>query len=148
MRAAVAWFEAIILGVVLCLGAACMGSFILILSTDIISYTEEKSALDTDDAVSEPQADRYGRDLLASLVNTDEFAPYPNAIRIDGSPVLKLDNTFVVMKFVNLAEVYSSSGPYKLSTKLDKKIQAVLFETYDGVECFHYYITTNPPVMP
>lgn len=111
----------------------------------MVSYTNEKTAIDTEDIISEPAADRYGKDLLASLVNTDEFAPYPNAIRIDGSPVLKLDNTFVVMKFVNLAEVYSSTGPYKLSTKLNNKIQAVRFETYGGVDCFHYYITTTPP---
>lgn len=145
MRAGVAWFETIILGIMLCLGAACMSSFILVMNSDIISYTEEKTALDTDDIISEPAADRYGKDLLAALVNTDEFAPYPNAIRIDGSPVLKLDNTFVVMKFVNLAEVYSATGQYKLSTKLNKKIQAVRFETFNGVDCFHYYIDNTPP---
>lgn len=145
MRAGVAWLETIVLGIMLCLGAACMSTFIMIMNTSMVSYTNEKTAIDTDDIISEPAADRYGKDLLASLVNTDEFAPYPNAIRIDGSPVLKLDNTFVVMKFVNLAEVYSSTGPYKLSTKLNNKIQAVRFETYGGVDCFHYYITTTPP---
>lgn len=145
MRAGVAWLETIVLGIMLCLGAACMSTFIVIMNTSMVSYTNEKTAIDTEDIISEPAADRYGKDLLASLVNTDEFAPYPNAIRIDGSPVLKLDNTFVVMKFVNLAEVYSSTGPYKLSTKLNNKIQAVRFETYGGVDCFHYYITTTPP---
>lgn len=145
MRAGVAWLETIVLGIMLCLGAACMSTFIVIMNTSMVSYTNEKTAIDTKDIISEPAADRYGKDLLASLVNTDEFAPYPNAIRIDGSPVLKLDNTFVVMKFVNLAEVYSSTGPYKLSTKLNSKIQAVRFETYGGVDCFHYYITTTPP---
>lgn len=145
MRAGVAWLETIVLGIMLCLGAACMSTFIVIMNTSMVSYTNEKTAIDTEDIISKPAADRYGKDLLASLVNTDEFAPYPNAIRIDGSPVLKLDNTFVVMKFVNLAEVYSSTGPYKLSTKLNNKIQAVRFETYGGVDCFHYYITTTPP---
>lgn len=145
MRAGVAWLETIVLGIMLCLGAACMSTFIVIMNTSMVSYTNEKTAIDTEDIISEPAADRYGKDLLASLVNTDEFAPYPNAIRIDGSPVLKLDNTFVVMKFVNLAEVYSSTGPYKLSTKLNNKVQAVRFETYGGVDCFHYYITTTPP---
>ena len=145
MRIGVVWFETIILGVMLCLGAACMTSFIFIMQRPMISYIKDKSVEFTDDVISEPTADRYGKDLLAALVNTDEFAPYPNAIRIDGSPILKLDSTFIVMKFVNLGEVYSSSGQYKLSTKLNNKIQAVRFETYDGVDCFHYYITTTPP---
>lgn len=145
MRASVVWLETIILGMMLCLGSSCMISFMYVMQKPMISYTEEKSALDTNDVISEPKAYRYGKDLLASLVNSDELAPYPNAIRIDDSPVLKLDSTFMVMKFDNLVKVYSATGSYRLSTKLNDKIKDVRFENYGGVDCLHYYITTTPP---
>lgn len=69
-----------------------------------------------------------GRDILFSLINTDEMTTYPRAIRFKDSttnrltPVIKLDNEFLAYKMNNVAAIYSAGGQYKLSTLLDRKV--------------------------
>lgn len=145
MRAASIWYEMIMLMVMLICGATSLTSVVVLLNQPIISYTSEKTALDSFDIENVEATERYGRDLLASLVNTDENAPYPNAIQIDNSPILVIDNTFHTKKFSVIAEVYNATGQYKISTKLDKKIKAMRFEVVAGKDVMHYYIDQTPP---
>ena len=145
MRAASIWYEMIMLMVMLLCGATSLTSVVVMLNKPIITYTNEKTALDSFDIENIEAYPRYGRDLLAALVNTDENAPYPNAIKIDDSPILLIDNTFHTRKFSVIAEVYDSGGPYQLSNKLDLPIKAMKFEVIGGKDVMHYYIQQNPP---
>lgn len=145
MRSASLWYEMIMLMVMLICGATSLTSAVVMLNKPIISYTSEKTALDSFDIENIEATERYGRDLLATLVNTDENAPYPNAIQIDDSPILVIDNTFHTRKFSVIAQVYDSTGQYKLSTKLDKEVKAMRFEVVAGKDVMHYYIDKTPP---
>ena len=131
--------------VMLLSGATSLTSVVVMLDKPVISYTSEKTALDSFDIEHVEGYERYGRDLLAALVNTDENAPYPNAIKIDNSPILLIDNTFHTRKFSVIAEVYDGSGQYQLSNKLDLPIKAMRFEVIGGKDVMHYYITSNSP---
>jgi len=150
MRGATAWLEMIPLIVMLIIASTTTSFLVVQTSKPIISYTNEKSANDTLDEILEPEGVRYGKDLLLSLINTDEHAPYPNAIRIDNSPALKLDSVYQTTKYADLARVYNTSGDFQLGAKLDQPILATVFEEYTGldgitIDVLHYYITTNPP---
>lgn len=150
MRGAMIWLEMIPLVIMLLIASTTTSFLVTQISKPMITYINEKSANDTLDEILEPEGIRYGKDLLLALINTDEHAPYPNAIRIDGSPVLKLDSAYQTTKYANLALVYSQTGDFQLSTKLDKPIQATVFEEYtnsDGttIDVLHYYITMTPP---
>lgn len=145
MRSASIWYEMIMLMVMLICGATSLTSVVVLLNQPIISYTSEKTALDSFDIENVEETKRYGRDLLASLVNTDENAPYPNAIKIDNSPILAIDNTFHTKKFSVIAGVYDSSGQYGLANKLNKPIKAMRFEVIGGKDVMHYYIDQTPP---
>lgn len=138
-------YEMIMLIIMLLAGSTSLTSVVILIDQPIISYTNEKTALDSVDVENIIGKQGYGRDLLATLVNTDESNPYPNAIKIDGSPVMKLDTNFQTSKFKNISSMYDANGQYRLSIKLDKPIKAMLFEVVDGVDCMHYYIDNEPP---
>lgn len=144
MRSITLWYELIFLVFMALAAATGVTSVLYCCNSEIVSYTEDKTALDSVDIENLEAYPRYGRDLLASLINTDENAPYPNAIKIDDSPILKIDNTFHTKKFGVIGNVYYSGGDYKLSTKLNKPIKAVKFEVVNGTDVFHYYIDTTP----
>lgn len=113
-----------------------MVQFITIVPTPMISYIDEKSALDTEDIVSwfdennKNSNVRHGKDLLLALLNTDEYACYPNAIKIDNSPVFKLDMSFQTQKVTKMKEIYNPSGAYALGdpNRLNASIKACRLE--------------------
>lgn len=155
MRATTLWSEMIILAMCLVLGANVMIQFVTMVSPSMLSYTEEKSALDTYDTISVyidkdhiRKAPRYGKDLLLSLLNTDEYAYYPNAFKVDNSPIFYLNMEFQTMKATKLQQLYNVNGPYKLGSPaiLNGEIKAVELEDdpATGKQFLHYYILTNP----
>lgn len=175
MRSASLWLEMVIFAMCLILGANTMISFIEVVSQPMLSYTSEKTGIDTDDIVS--WADntnhnsnfRTGKDLILALVNTDDYACYPNAIMIDNSPIFEINKAFQTTKYTKLAELWDPSGSYKLGStaKLNGTIKACRLEDeYErdasgnvvyitnsmGVstpkvkrQFLHYYIEMNPP---
>lgn len=137
MRASSIWYEMVILAMCLILGANVMVQFITQVSPSMISYTEEKSALDTEDVISmyidkdnNRRHPRYGKDLLLALLNTDEYACYPNAIAIDNSPIFEINMSFQTQKATQLQILYDKSGPYKLGSPavLSGEIKACILE--------------------
>lgn len=152
MRASTVWMEMVILAMCLILGSNAMLQFITEVSSPMLSYTTEKSAVDTDDVVSWYDTNnansnvRYGKDLLLALLNTDEYACYPNAIKIDNSPIFKLNMEFQTQKETRLKEIYDATGPYALGdpSRLNGKINACIYETGVDGPYLHYYILTSP----
>lgn len=152
MRALAIYYEMILLAILLIIGANSTVQFVNQCSQPMLSYTNEKTAFDTDDVVSWANPDtansnvRYGKDLLLSLLNTDDYACYPNAIKIDNSPIFKLNSAFQTKKISLLKQIYDPAGDYKLGAKLEKKIKGAIYEVQsDGTAFIHYYIDTNPP---
>lgn len=136
MRATAIWYEMVILAMCLILGANVMVQFVNTVSEPMISYTNEKTAVDTDDVISWFDANnknsnvRYGKDLLLALLNTDEYACYPNAIKIDDSPIFELNMAFQTQKATKMQELYDPRGQYALGdpSRLAGKIRACVLE--------------------
>lgn len=152
MQALSVWYEMCIFAISLVIASSSMITFVNVVSEPILSYTNEKTAFDTDDVVSwandavNTSNQRYGKDLLLALLNTDEYNCYPNAIKIDNSPIFKITDGFFTKKITYLQQIYKVDGDYKLGAKLNVKIKASRLEqAADGTHYMHYYLSTNPP---
>lgn len=106
-------------------------SLMVVCSTPIINLDSDKTMIESDGVQQHYVADMYGYDILAMLINTDPMSPYPKAIRINNSPVLKLDNAFLAYKMRNVSVVYQHGGSYGLSDMLDWKVTSRTF-VYDA----------------
>ena len=96
-------------------------------STPIIKDYEDKTALDAAGSIMMDLENQTGAAIMMALSNTDLNVPYPRAIRINDSPVLKLDNEFQSDLGSHLAMIYSPSGRYKLKNMLDWNIIGVIY---------------------
>lgn len=100
-------------------------------ATPIVELTDDKSMVPSTGVQEWEEHTLYGRDLLLMLINLDLMSPYPKAIRINDTPVLRIDNSFIMYKMRNVATIYASSGQYKLSTMLDWEITNIDY-VYSG----------------
>lgn len=100
-------------------------------ATPIVELTDDKSMVPSTGVQEWEEHTLYGRDLLLMLINLDLMSPYPKAIRINDTDVLRIDNSFIMYKMRNVATIYASSGPYKLSTMLDWEITNIDY-VYSG----------------
>lgn len=87
----------------------------------------------------------YGYDILMMLMNVDDMAPYPKAIKINNTPVIKLSNEFIAYKMRNVSLIYANSGEYKLSDMLHYKVVSEEF-VYNGPDApyIHYTLEEVP----
>lgn len=111
----------------------------------IIVQGQDKTFISSDGLQEFDSRDLYGRDILLMLLNADSSIPEPKAIRINGSPVIKIDNNFFAQKISNISSIYSSTGDYKLSTMLDWKVESVEY-IYSGTDA--PYIRYNLKEVP
>lgn len=91
------------------------------------------------------EADVYGYDILLMLLNTDPMSPYPKGIKINNSPVLRIDNSFIAYKMKNVAVVYSPVGDYKLSLMLKYKVTNIDY-VYKGIDSPYIHFTLKEVV--
>lgn len=99
----------------------------------IITQGSDKTLVESAGVQQMYESTEYGRDILLMLLNTDPMSPYPKAIKINNTPVIKLDNDFIASKMRNLAAIYSANGQYKLSTMLDYKVSSYKY-VYEGTD--------------
>lgn len=120
------------ISVFLYITSAALTLTLLVLASDpIITQGSDKSFVESAGIQQVQESTEYGRDLLLMLLNTDPMTPYPRAIKINDTPVIKLDNDFIAAKMRNISAIYSASGPYKLSTMLNYKIASYEY-VYEG----------------
>lgn len=94
-------------------------------STPIVKDYQDKTTISASGSIiMDGLKGQTGADIMMSLANTDVNTPYPRAIRINGSRVIKLDNTFQTNLVNELAYVYSHDG---LKNMLDWKIIDIIF---------------------
>lgn len=99
----------------------------------IITQGSDKTFIESTGVQVWDEHELYGEDILLMLLNLDSMSPYPKAIRLNDSPVIKLDNQFLVYKITNVGNIYTESGEYKLSTMLDWKVTSKEF-VYSGTD--------------
>lgn len=93
---------------------------LLIFARDpIVEQGSDKTFIESTGVQELYEEELYGSDILLMLLNTDSMTPYPKAIRINDTPVIKLDNAFLAYKMKNIGAIYSSYGEYKLHDMLD-----------------------------
>lgn len=113
--------------------------------TPIITQIEDKTALDSEQSVYTEPTLKTGYDLLMSLVVADNLVPYPKSIRINDTPVIDLDNSWMMHKNENIGIIYSDSGSWKLSTMLHYKITKVEFVQNGGDPYWQYILEEVTP---
>lgn len=106
----------------------------------IIAGIEDKTALEVNGSIYDSSAVQTGADLVAALLNVDANTPYPRAIKVNDSPVMKLDGAFYANKQNNLSLMFSASGDYKLSTMLDYSVESVTFVPDNNGDYWHYVL--------
>ena len=119
---------------------------ILVFARDpIIIQGNDKTFIESTGVQQLYKSNTYGYDILLMLMNVDEMAPYPKAIKINDTPVIKINNEFIAYKMRNVSFIYSSTGTYKLSNMLHYKVISEEF-VYSGPDApyIHYILQEVP----
>ena len=121
------WFDLVLLILILTIGVLLLPFVFIELNTPIMSKIEDKTALRVENALYVGHVNKTGADLFMGLVVVDEFLPFPKSIRINETPVIDLNKTWIANKYGNINKIYSEEGEYKLSKMLDWNITSVEF---------------------
>jgi hypothetical protein len=117
------WLDFMLLVIFLAIGFSMSTLLLRSLGTSLVSYPEDKTALDTNNAIYVSETQKTGVDLLMSLVVTDDLNAFPRSFRIANTPIIDLNNDWVIEKSTNIAVIYSPGGSYKLGNMLNRKIK-------------------------
>ena len=102
-------------------------------SEPIVELGSDKTFVESTGVQKTYEQELYGSDILMMLLNTDAMTPYPRAIKINDTPVIKLDNSFITAKIRNTGNIYSPSGQWGLKNMLDWKVVSKKY-VYDDPE--------------
>ncbi len=121
------WIDLVVLILVLLVGTTMSGICLWVYSEPIATNYEDKSTVQSMEAIVIDMDVKTGRDILMGLVVTDALMPYPRAIQINETPVIRMTDDWVVNKNRHVAEIYNPAGQYKLGSMLDWEVEAVTF---------------------
>lgn len=127
------WTDLVVLILVLLVGTTMTGICLRVYSEPIASRYEDKSTVQSFEAIMVDADIKTGKDLLMGLVIVDALMPYPRAISINDSPVIRMTDEWVVNKNRHVAEIYKVGGDYGLGGMLDWEVDEVVF-VHDAVE--------------
>lgn len=136
----VEWLQLASLVLVLGMGSYNISALFREASTPIISDYQDKTTLNAKGSLMVDGDVKTGADIMFALINSDLNLPYPRSIRINNTPIIDLNNTFMADLDTNLALIYSSAGDYKLSTMLDYKVVDVKY-VWDDVNGDYWHYT-------
>lgn len=134
------WLDFVLLIVIIAASVVILPVVFQEYSTPILQSIEDKTALDVKNALYVGNEEKTGADLLMSLVVVDEYTPYPRAIRINNTPIIVLDKSWVSSKYRNISIIYSTSGAYKLGNMLDWEITSVSYVPNNGSPYIQYIL--------
>jgi hypothetical protein len=139
------WFD---MAVSIFIYVMCTGltvTLMVVAQEPIINSNSDKTFMESTGVQEKQENELYGNDILFMLLNSDEMTPYPKAIKINDSPVIKLDNNFIATKMNNISVIYSESGEYKLKKMMNWKIIDKKF-VYSGTDApYIQYILKEVP---
>lgn len=108
-------------------------SLLICCQDPIVTLTNDKTFVESEGVQQLEEHKTYGSDLLAMLINVDIMSPYPKAIKINNTPVIRMDNEFLAYKMRNVGSIYSSGGQHKLSLMLDYVVTSTRY-VYKGAD--------------
>jgi len=135
------WLDLVMLIVSLVFGITMAGICLYVYSEPIASNRVDKSTVQSEEAITVDADIKTGKDLLMSLVVADGLMPYPRAIRINDTPVIRMTDDWVVNKSREIAKVYSANGDVRLATMLDWRIASVSYVDDVNGGYLHYVLT-------
>lgn len=117
--------------------------------TAITANYEDKTQLTSRGGVDKPQVQLADgtfidgtkftmADLVLSLFNMDRMNPYPKAIKVNDTPVVRFTNSWMVDLNNNVSSLCSSGGSHKFGAILDKQIVKVTFVHDDNGDYWHF----------
>lgn len=136
MRALALWLDVVILVMFLSTATVSIGTLLYENENPIVQRTQDKTAIDVENAIDDVRLIQRGSDILLSLVNIDEYTPYPRRIKINDFPPIILDNDFVANKYLYVSQLYNKG--VTLKDKLDWRITNVEYVYNDGEPYIHY----------
>jgi len=134
------WFDVALLVVIIAAVMFNLPIFFEAMNKPIAASLEDKTAVVAGGSVERIKTVKTGKDLVSMLVIVDENTPYPRAIKINESPVIIIDASWVANKQSNLSSMFSASGDVKLSTMLDWKVESVTFVDDSTNDYWHYVL--------
>ena len=132
------WFDLMLLILVLSAGVTMLPTLFVEYSMPIMSYTEDKTAMDVNSGLIVDETVKTGADVFLSLVVADEYCPFPRSIRINDTPVIDITKEWLSNKYTNLQNIYSSSGNYRLSVMLDWTVTSIEYVENGGDPYIQY----------
>lgn len=139
MNAMSMWFDMIVLAVALMFSISSLSAVAYFSADTKIPEYEDKTFTSANGTIETYSNIKNGRDLMAMLIVADEYTAYPGRIRVNSTPIIKLDKNWVSHKNQNINIYYGASGAYKFSTLLDKTITKCEFvHTVVGSETIDY----------
>ena len=132
------WLDLMLLILVLSAGVTMLPTLFVEYSMPIMSYTEDKTAMDVNSGLIVDETVKTGADVFLSLVVADEYCPFPRSIRINDTPVIDITKEWLSNKYTNLQNIYSSSGDYRLSVMLDWTVTSIEYVENGGDPYIQY----------
>lgn len=127
------WLDLVVLIVALVFGITMAGICLRVYSEPIATDKVDKSTVQSVESITVDADIKTGKDLLMSLVVADGLMPYPRAIRINDTPVIRMTDDWVVNKSREIARIYNANGDIRLATMLDWSIASVSYvDDVDG----------------
>lgn len=121
------WIDLCFLLVGMCFAVIVLNICTVEFSKSLSTITEDKTVVKTQEELLVDDSLKTGKDLLMSLVIADEFITYPRAIKINDSPVIQLTDNWLMVKNQNIAQIYSTTGAYKLGAMLEWNVVNVQY---------------------
>lgn len=121
------WLDIVIL--VLVMGAGIVTGFMPLAqewNRPIMSVVEDKTMVLTSN-LFDASSVQTGKDVLGILIVADQFMTSPRALKINDSPVLVIDETWVANRDSNIRQLYDIAGTVKLGAMLNWKVISITY---------------------
>lgn len=121
---------------------SCIGLNLLLreVNTPLVSKHEDKSALYVENAIHEPFNIKTGSDIMLSLLVADDYCPEPASIRINNTPIIRIDDDYVASKYTEVNKIYNTSGQWQLGRLLNSRVIYVTYVTDSSGDYWQYII--------
>lgn len=98
----------------------------------------DKTTIETDYSLYVEDKIKTGADLLMMMVVADEYTQYPRSIKINETPIIDLDDTWIANKSINISKIYNINGSYKLGGMLEYEITSTTFVENSNDPYWHF----------
>lgn len=127
MKGNIEFLDVIILVLILLSMVLVLPRFYTEMNISLWTQREDKTSLIASDVIKDIEYTETVSEIILALIVLDEYTPYPNAIVLDNTPVVRLDNTFYTNRYSMISTVYNPSGNYGYKLYENKEIESIEF---------------------